>query len=370
MEDKFRTARNTVWTSILMEEWDAGNQRLDEAGISGLQRPNFAINHKVRNRYGCWDPNRRIIEVRESLFLDYPRGALVEVLLHEMAHQVISEHFQDSSDQTAHGEDWQTTARILGCSPTASSCDEILREHETPEASKILERIRKLLDHGNCDTVTEEESEAFLAKARHLMLQHNLEMIDVNSEAGAGKVFVQRPVGLLFKRLPSYYHTLGNLLSNHYFVNYIQTYTEVRTEEGSSWHTRIELFGETSNVDAAEYVCNQLIEQAESLWKRRRKELANPEKRSFFMGLFDGFSRRLEQQSREDEEDLSPEKRELILREAAYREEQYLGTYPNARTTRRTTQYDGASHAAGVSASDDVRIRPGVSAKGSPKRLE
>ena len=359
-----------VYLTLLIEEWEAGHRIVKQAGLPSLRMPNFRIGVDTESRFGQWDPERRMIEISENVLSDYPLSALREVMRHEIAHQMVSEIYKRDDAETAHGPTFRKACGVLGCGTEASSCEDILHQLDAHPDQQIQERIRKLLAHGNSQATTQAESQAFLEKASQLMLEHNLNHADLHAGELEQRQYVQRPVGKLFKRLPGYYHLLGNLLSDHYFVNYIQTCTRIRVGSDPGMRTRIELFGERGNVDAAEYVCHCLLYQAETLYASMRRQMRRPDKRSFFMGLFSGFSEKLDAQRNAREAGLNPSEHALILRESTHREEAYCRTY-NIRGRGASIRYrPGEAHDLGQAAGRELHIPGGLKPDRGRKRLK
>lgn len=364
--------RNLVWTSLLIEEWSNAAKQLADGGLPGLVQPNFAINPHANARFGCWFPERRLIELHERLLLTFPRDSVVEVLRHEIAHQVISELLGGDRAGLTHGEDWKRIARLLGCDDRAESCDSALRAHARDTDQGMIERVRKLMDHGRNAGTTTAEAAAFLRKARELMMRHQIAQRDLDEHALDQTVYTQRPVGQLFKRLPGYYHLLGGLLSDHYFVHYIQLWTRVMVDGKFDYRTHLELFGEAQHLDVAEYVCDQLLQRADVIWNGTRRELKKrgerPSKRAFMNGLFTGFSDSLEKEKEREDIELPPETRALILRVSAHRDRKYRDAYPKLRLSSLSISKD-ASHEAGYETGQKLKIRPGVGSGSGRKRL-
>ncbi|MEM7385549.1 MAG: hypothetical protein AAF514_11450, partial [Verrucomicrobiota bacterium] len=183
------------------------------------------------------------------------------------------------------------------------------------------------------------------------------------------KVYIQRPVGALFKRMPAYYHTLGHLLDDHYLVNYIQTYTPVVIDGRTSYLRGIEVFGERPHVEVAEYVAHNLLRQAESLWSRLRRKVANPNKRSFFYGLFKGYSESLAARKSVTEAELSQSEQLMIVRENDHRLRAWHRAHPNLVHSSASGFRQGASHQLGFEAGKSITVNDGVRGGTAPKQL-
>lgn len=365
--DDYRTERISVWTALLIDGWETSALALAHAGYPRLRRPNFLINPRISHRFGSWDAQRRIIELGESLFLEYETDAVIEVLRHEIAHQVVSET-PGGPIESDHGPRWRQACKVLGCDASATTCDDALRLFTQSPRSQLLERINKLLTHGHCESVTRAESETFLAKARQLMLKNQIEQSDIDETTLHRQAYIQRPIGPLFKRLPGYYHALGNLLADHYFVNYIQTHTRIFFGSKREWRTRLELFGTLDNVDVADYVACQLLAQAESIWSVERVKLRRPQRGAFFFGLFDGFAATLTAGKDDEAATITDMTRALIHREHTHRQTRYAQAYPQV-SGGHVSYSAGDSHGAGLKKGAEIRIREGVKGRSSEVKL-
>src|SRR5437762_8516986 len=90
---------------------------------------------------GRWCSDERCIELSRTLLFDHPWAALVEVLMHEMAHQYVDEVLA-ARDVQAHGLLFQQVCREFHVDARARGVP------ETPANSSrdaILDKISKLL---------------------------------------------------------------------------------------------------------------------------------------------------------------------------------------------------------------------------------
>jgi hypothetical protein len=83
-----------------------------------------------------------------------------------------------------------------------------------------------------------------------------------------GKVFVSRPLGILFRKMPNYVWAMGRLISKYYNVKYIQMHHYGETYRHAKY---IEIFGEPHHLDIAEYVFYFLMFEAERQWNEFKK---------------------------------------------------------------------------------------------------
>jgi hypothetical protein len=260
----------------------------------------------VHYKWGSWNPSTRVMTFSLSLLRNYEWGAVEHVLRHELAHQIVSEIFGMDCYGVSHGELWGEACKIVDIAPVRCDSDLFLSSFKSPDGpddSSMVDKVRKLLIHANDSGATEAEAESFMVKAKELMLRHDIKMQDIS---GNERLWVVRPIGPLFKRWPVYMWKLGKLLSRHYNVNCIQTY-------GPDGTHRLELFGEPSNLDIAEYVGHALLNQADYLYEKQKvvHKMARDEmnatrsisstpiymrrlsKRAFIEGLLDGYSNKL-----------------------------------------------------------------------------
>lgn len=303
-----------------------------------------------------------MIEISERLLREFSREDVIETLRHEMAHQYVSEVLKRAMIEPPHGPSFQRICEVFGCDPAASSREENMNRKDLGQNEGTIGLIRKLLAHGNCKSVTREESEAFLSKARQLMFQYKIELFQVEkADLDQGRVYVQRPIGPLFMRLPGHYFELGRILSDFYDVRYVQVYHQVMIGSAMELRTGLEIFGEVSSVDVAEYVTHQLLQQAEKLWNIEKLKLAQKNKGNFFFGLLSGFRERLEREKERQESDLPAETNALLIRDQEELDNRYQNAYPNLRMKRwRRLHWADVSFWAGMDKSSELQIRSGL----------
>ncbi len=71
---------------------------------------------ELGSRWGQWDSETRTLTLSEALIREYPWDVILEVLKHEMAHQIVSETY---GGDEGHGALFHQVCRKLGVLPWA-----------------------------------------------------------------------------------------------------------------------------------------------------------------------------------------------------------------------------------------------------------
>ena len=113
-----------------------------------LTRPVIQVSD-LSNQWGLWDPLTRTLSLSAKLIETYPWEVVVEILKHEIAHQMVWELF--GSDE-AHGACFRNCCKQLGMSEwaTRAETDQALpitqakAEPLSSEEERLLRRVEKL----------------------------------------------------------------------------------------------------------------------------------------------------------------------------------------------------------------------------------
>jgi hypothetical protein len=142
----------------LQEEWELARCDLPRDKARQLRAPGFQLADST-SLWGQWQgaPTRQI-NLSRRLVWEHPWYAVVEVLRHEMAHQVAEEILQ-AGDEAPHGASFHRACRWLRVTPRASdtypTLDQLLAGDENlAENDRILVRIHKLLALAESPTST------------------------------------------------------------------------------------------------------------------------------------------------------------------------------------------------------------------------
>lgn len=223
-----------------------------------------------KKRLAFWESNNREISVSRDLIVNNPWEIVLEIFKHEMAHQYVSEYF-DNAD--CHGQNFKTACEKLGVHPAFAERSAFDQEHiaafrgTLPEkAQKMLRRVEKLLALGQSSN--ESEARAASKKANYLLNKYNLDRIarDETDSSDIRYLYLRTNK----KRMESIEKQILSFLEEYYFVNCViaQIY-DVKTDE--EYKAGV-LIGNKEALVVAEYVYRFLLNTSKELWKDFRKK--------------------------------------------------------------------------------------------------
>ncbi len=336
-----------------MREVVVAYQRLNDALFkSALRAPQFALSDAA-TFLGRWFPETRTIELSRSFVLSHDWTVVLEVLKHEMAHQFVHEVLRE--DEPPHGPAFRATCARLGIDERAGG---VPRTAESPEQKRLLERVHKLLALAQSDN--QHEAEAAAAAAQRLMLRHNLRP---ESEATDPASYSFRQLGRITGRVSEWERRLGNVLSEHFFVEiiWVPAYLPTKGKRGSV----MEAIGSPENLELAAYVYDFLRNTAERLWLAHRRTNGITQQRDrqvFYAGVMSGFAQRLSQEAKQHRAEGLVWVPNARLHEYTRKRHPYLRTIHHQGHRRR----DAFAH--GQKAGRDVVLHRGITAQSSHER--
>lgn len=353
-----------LWLQQLHLEFDdiSASHRL------GLTPPVFEITDS-RQVYGCWRSATRTLGLSRHLILNYSWDVTLQVLKHEMAHQLCSK-WQEVKGQgmsaRAHGEMFQRACEQLGVLPEFRRAGTILPEHVdeiaafsklSEQGRKCLGRIEKLLALGR--SANEHEAALAMEKANELIEKYHLQGLSQGLKPHHSYVVIDRKQ----KRVAGYQRHICSILQEFFLVRVVlsQRFDPV---EGGSFKT-IELFGTPENTAIAEYCYHFLENRLALLWTQNGKKFngrTRTEKNSYYLGLLRGFSLKLraQKQARAVQE-MVPAAGALITAE-----EQRLAVFVGLRYPRlrkassRGAKVYGGTYQAGVEMGKTITLSDGL----------
>ena len=223
-----------------------------------------------KNRLGYWTPHNQVISISRHLIENNPWETVLEIFKHEMAHQYVSEYF-DNAD--CHGKNFKTACDILGVHPAFAGSGFNQKEQlaafmgTLPEkAQTMLRRVEKLLALGQSSV--ESEARAASRKASYLLNKYNLDRIHRDKTDSSDIRYLYLRTGK--KRMESVEKLILGFLEEFYFVNcVIATIYDPATDE--EYKAGV-LIGRKEALVVAEYVYRFLVNTSRALWKDFRKK--------------------------------------------------------------------------------------------------
>jgi hypothetical protein len=355
-----------IWTEQLNREYDY----ICQLYRVPLTRPLIRI-EPLGRRWATWDSLARTISVSTQLIETAPWDVVLEILKHEMAHQLVSDR---GGTGPSHGRDFALACRKLRVAAWAVSAsggipDDLGSRSERmlgEEEERLLKRVEKLL----ALATSSNEHEALLAMQRvqEIYARHDIERLKARRQ---GEFHVAT---ICFKRqrIDRLKSLVCSILSEHFFVRVIYG---SRFDAQALCEFRVaELIGTRANVAMAEYVYGFLDERTEALWREYQKRTRSPgrSRRDYVYGLLMGFREKLSQgQERVMAAaggDLSQsECRALVALGEREIEDFIADLYPRLGRRRWNTGFtDEDSYAAGVEEGRRIVLSRPVETRGGP----
>ncbi len=284
--DRLRSA----WLQQLQREYDniCFQYRLT------LQAPVFELTNSSMI-LGSWNGSYRLLSLSAHLIAASPWAVTIQVLKHEMAHQICWEYF--SSNDGGHGKYFQQACAMVGLSgdfcrakadcsgspPEEAAC----AGPQTEQGRKVLARVEKLLALAASDN--EHEAALAMQRAGEILLRYNLQLPTSGQEE-----YEHRCLNTGRRRMPGHLREICALLQDFFPVRVVcgSTYEPL----GDVQVRTIELLGRPENVAVAEHCYIFLTRKMDVLWQENRKQFAGGGLRarnSYFHGLLAGFREKL-----------------------------------------------------------------------------
>jgi len=274
-------------------EWETALWVLDEPHRQRMRPPLFSL-RDYRRTWGTWSRERREISLSRDLVLRHSWDAVMEVLLHEMAHQ-FAEEVLAAREEPSHGPVFRRACHLLRANPKASGRyapldDRMTRESQGPE-DRTVRRVRKLM--ALAESPNRHEAEVSMAKAHELIARHNLHLLEQDDDRDFASVFVGRPA----LRHPREDYALANLLQEFYFIQGIWVPAYV-LEKGKMGRV-LEISGTDQNIRLASYVHDFVYRFIETQWRtyNERKGLSRRRQTDYAGGIIEGFRSKLASQN-------------------------------------------------------------------------
>ena len=350
----------TIWLNQLLIEYE---EICWSYGVE-LTSPVFEISGS-RKEVGSWNSETRTIRLSRHLIAENSWMVTLQVLKHEMAHQLCSELF--GVREKGHGIEFQKGCELLGVEPEYRLAKSSLPEFEkklmkeegiSNKGRRFINRVEKLLALAR--SPNENEAALAMQKANQLIGKYNLSFL----EDGAGREFGYAVINRKRKRIESYQRHICRILQDFFFVRVVMSslYDPITDQR----HKIIEILGSRENVAIGEYCYFFLENKLFSLWTHNRhkfKGTTKTEKNSYFLGLLTGFYDKLKKQKEKTTGGDAPAPAKAMVLVTARRElEDYVGSrYPRLQKNyRKTARIYRSTYSDGVTTGRTITLTKGV----------
>lgn len=326
---------------------------------------------------GEWHQATQTIKISSHLILHHPWLVTINVLKHEMAHQLCA---AEGSPEAGHGPIFQAACARLGVPPPYRS-----GRGDTPALFTDLESDSQLVQEGRrffakvekllalAQSPNEHEAALAMQKANALIERYNLQQLA--SEAKSH--YTHAIINLHKQSVSGCQRSICTILRDFFFVRIIQS--QAYDPLSDQHHKTIELFGRAENVAVAEYCYHFLERELALLWGRNKSRFQGQtlrQKNSYCLGVLHGFHQKLKEQQA-----AKPAMRTAPSLPAAARAltvitdpdlDEFIGQrFPRLRTVRRAGgQINRSTYSHGAADGKNIILRQGVAGQdGNQGRL-
>lgn len=256
-------------------------------------RPPVIRVEELTATWGQWSPSTRCLTISRRLIELHSWDVVIEVLKHEMAHQIVNEVYGVIE---LHGPHFKRACAKLGVAAWAAAAtgelpleipswkDKRLNE----EDERLLKRVEKLLSLAA--SANEHEAALAMQRVRQLYAKYNIDRIEGRRDSANVYCMISDKK----RRIESTDSMIFSILTEHFFVKAI--YTNLYDATDLCEYKAVELLGTRENVLMAEYVFYFLRSKTRSLWNDFKKHSGKGgarAKRSYILGVLAGFRDKL-----------------------------------------------------------------------------
>jgi hypothetical protein len=314
---------------------------------------------------GSWSAVDRTLTLSHFLIAEYPWATTLQVLKHEIAHQICSEIHR--RDDIGHGSLFREACTRIGLAPAfhRPSADLAQGLHTIPSGSTstrqgrhIIDKVRKLLALGGSDN--EHEAALAVRRATELLARHRLDFDALAEEAK----LEHRTINTGIQTLPAHRRTICAILEACFSVRVICA-SLYDPHKNVSLRT-IEVLGREEQVAIAEHCYHFLENRLQTLWNKNRSSFTGSgriAKKSYYLGLLAGFRQTLERSQTTAPADLSSTPPSgLPARRVQQALENFVAFhFPRLRTMRRQGgAFHNAAYQEAIAAGRKLTLHPPV----------
>lgn len=296
---------------------------------------------------GYFDPLFYEIGFHEWL-MKANRDLLLNIIRHELAHYITFINHGDTVEP--HGNEFKAFCLRMGWNEEvqkASMCFDDSISIPQPEENNILRKVQKLM--ALATSSNKHEAEQAMIKSQQFLLKHNIDFKNIEDEDDE-KIFLKRIMKQ--KKESAKMRSIAKILET-FFVN-----TVYNRKNGCIY---LEVIGNSTNVEIAEYVANTLQHQLDVLWNQAKKHQPDLKgtiaKNSFFIGVAQGYCNKINFLKRQYDRNTS---NALILIEKKLQNAEAI-VYQRLTKGKSHARYCSKSSWLGEQAGKELNINPAVS---------
>lgn len=318
-----------------------------------ISYPIQVIIYNHRSMLGYFDSAFYELGFHERL-IHCPREKLVNIVRHELAHYLL--FIQCGPTASPHSTEFRQFCKQMGWGPEVYQASMSLDELPAAiEESAILRKVKKLMalsasHHAN-------EAEVAMLKSQELLLKHHLDSGRLLEESE--KILMKRV--LKQKKESAKMRAIGKILET-FFVGTVYH----RSSDGFIY---LEIFGESVNLEIAEYVAGLLNQELDYLWKIASKGTCLKgvtAKNSFFLGVAKGYCQKVEVLKKNHA--ASFEKALIVLEKKLSLAKDLI--YPRLSSKNVSGKFCPASSQLGEKAGQNLTINPALKQETSFSKLQ
>ncbi len=255
-----------------------------------LKPPILTISMHTK-QLGSWAAADRTLSLSHFLISTHPWNLTLQVLKHEIAHQICSEIY--GQEDAGHGPMFRQACTRIGLDAPFHRASADLAEgiatqaagsETTEHGRQIIEKVRKLMALSDSDN--EHEAALAMQRAGEILSRYRLTLDALAEEEG----LVHRTINTGQQTLPVHRKSICSLLETCFAVRVICA--SLYAPQARVSFKTIELLGREEQVAIAEHCYHFLENRLQTLWEKNRRSFGGNgriAKKSYYLGLLAGF---------------------------------------------------------------------------------
>src|SRR3989339_155873 len=330
------------------------NLCLSQTRVLSLDGSTYPLNIVVYENLttlGFCDPTLYQIGLHKKLMFTAKTEVIKNILRHELAHY-ISVVIMQRYDSIGHSKSFKFICDHFSWGEEISAASVNLElanssvEGDLP-SERVIEKVKKLLALSSSSN--KHEAELAMVMANKLILEHNLSTIRQQTEDNLETSYMKRV--LIANKRSGKHHAISQILSK-FWVKTIYNH-------GHNFFY-MEVIGNKTNVEIANYVANFLDHELEAMWNDARISSRGrlsgiTQKNSFMLGIAKGFLEKMERAEQESSNANKSQADELIILKDSL-QIHLERVYERLRSSRSTAKFCPEANKHGRAAGEKLSI--------------